>query len=436
MPGREALPFDGVTGFVICAVLYAASYLSLVRTLRFPRNWMRPNLTTLLAPVALTSITLAFVSQSSVGVDVMLAVAAASFVGVLFYAIAAPAIAFKPSSRVTEFFAKHGEHAGLWMLAPAAIAAYTFRDAGLNGLLTAALAIELAWYLRHRWADRERQVLLIGGDDLAVLNVQAKGDIEGFAKRHAIGELVVSGNTVAWRGCDKSTAPCPFNLYVNRLGLNTAPCCRAHMQTLVHTVSAWLEEVGVSYWLEGGTLLGAVRENGELLAWEDDVDVSVVLEDDRAWDALVAGVTACAARDGYFIDVFERTGFIAISHALPRSIPLRWENYRLRGEVRLDLATYRPAMSRGKQVLKRSSPKGSMPPVEDGGFGVDRDLVLPTSTISLLGRDCACPRHAQDYLRVLYGDFSQVAYSYVDAGAAAARSHLDTTSAARNASLD
>ena len=88
-------------------------------------------------------------------------------------------------------------------------------------------------------------------------------------------------------------------------------------------------------------------------------------------------------------------------------------------------------MSRGKPVLMRRPPKGNMPAIEGGGFGVARDLVLPTSTISLLGRDCACPRHAEDYLRVLYGEFNEVAYSYVDAGPAAARSHLDTTAPAR-----
>jgi hypothetical protein len=58
---------------------------------------------------------------------------------------------------------------------------------------------------------------------------------------------------------------------------------------------------------------------------------------------------------------------------------------------------------------------------------------LPTSTISFLGRDLPCPRRAEDYLRVLYGDFNEVDYSYVDAGPAKARQQLDAaaTSAAR-----
>ena len=59
-----------------------------------------------------------------------------------------------------------------------------------------------------------------------------------------------------------------------------------------------------------------------------------------------------------------------------------------------------------------------------------RDLVLPTSTIAFLGREFGCPSRPEDYLRVLYGDFSQIAYSYVDAGPAEARRHVGTTARA------
>jgi hypothetical protein len=221
-----------------------------------------------------------------------------------------------------------------------------------------------------------------------------------------------------------------LNLYVNRLGLNTAPCCRERMKDLCHDVGAWLEEMGIVYWLEGGTLLGAVRENGALLPWEDDVDISVLIDNDDAWDALAAGVAARGDRDGYFVDAFQRRGFITISHASPRRPPLRWENYRLRGEVRLDLTVYRPAMSQGEPVLERQPLKGRMPATDSGGYGVARDLVLPTSTIAFLGRDFACPGRPEDYLHVLYGDYNQVVYSYVDTGPAETRRDLDAAKAA------
>lgn len=416
-------------GVIIAIVLYAATYLSFIRLLKYPRNWVSLSLRILYPTAGLAILMLLYVSFSSDGIDTVTLVVAVGFVGILFYAIAAPAIAFKPGSRMTEFLARHGEYAGLWMLAPAGILSYAIPNSKLHAIFVTAIAIELAWSIGRFVSNRRHSLYPIEGRDLAVLETQAKGDLVTFARRHGIRELMVSEGVVNWRGCDKTTSPCPFNLYVNRLGLNTAPCCRERMKELCHTVSFWLEEMGVVHWLEGGTLLGAVRENGKLLAWEDDVDVSALIDDDADWDLLVAGVTKRAERDGYFVDAFEKKGFIAVSHASPRRPPLRWENYRLRGEIRLDLTVYRPATSQGISVIERQPPKGDMPTTDGGGYGVPSELVLPTSKIAFLGRELPCPRKAQDYLRVLYGDFNQVDYSYVDAGPAKARQHLDETAA-------
>lgn len=417
---------DGAVGFLISAALYLTAYLFFIRILKYPRNWLSPSAESLITPAVLTCLLLAQVSFSAIAFSLPILISAIFFTGALFFVIAAPAIAFKPASRPIEFCARHGDYAGLAMFVPAVGLAYAFPDASrLHGLLAGAMVIEVSWYVRRRWSDRKRQLVPINDHDLAVMKTQANNDLAGFAKRHGIGELVVTGDTATWRACEKTTTPCPFNLYVNRLGLNTAPCCREHMKTLCHTLSGWLEEMGHSYWLEGGTLLGAVRENGALLAWEDDVDVSVLLEADVAWSTFVAGLAMRSARDGFFVDCFEETGFIAIFNAEPSRAPFRWENYRLRGEVRLDLAVYRHATSHGEAVLERRLPKGNMPTTDSGGYGVTPDLVLPTATIGFMGRECACPRDAVDYLRVLYGDFNTIAYSYVDAESAENRRHLD-----------
>jgi hypothetical protein len=86
---------------------------------------------------------------------------------------------------------------------------------------------------------------------------------------------------------------------------------------------------------------------------------------------------------------------------------------------------YRPAISHGEAVLERRSHKGAMPATESGGFGVPREIVLPTSTVPFLGRDVACPNQTEAYLRVLYGDFRKIEYTYVDAGPAKARARID-----------
>jgi hypothetical protein len=426
MTGIEASPMPQVIAALAAAALYVASYLSFVRLLRYPRNWCPPSLPGSLATAVLVTLTVTLVALSPDRLDHPALAISVGFVVVVFTIIAAPAIAFRPASRPVEFLAKHGDYAGLWLLGPALLAGWAIPNIKLQAVLATAMAIELSWILRQRWAGRRRPLYPLNDHDLSVLETQAKGNLVAFRRRHGIRELVLSEGAVGWRGCGKSTPPCPFNLYVNRLGLNTAPCCRQHMKELSHHVAASLHEMEVVHWLEGGSLLGAVRERGALLDWEDDVDISVLLDGDMTWERLAAGLVERGARDGYFVDLFEKKGFISISFDPPERWPFRWERNRLRGEIRADIAIYRQTISHGEAVLERRSHKGAMPTTESGGYGVPREIVLPTSTVRFLGSEFACPNQNEAYLRTLYGDFKKIEYTYVDAGPAEARTRIDT----------
>lgn len=416
-----------VAGVMIAAALYVAAYLSFIRLLRYPRNWLPPSLPSAAATGFLALLAVAWVSLSRQGLDPAALVLSSAFIMALFVIIAAPSIAFHPANRGMEFLARHGGHAGLWLLAPALAAGLAVANTELRALLAAAMAIELSWTLRHYWASRGGRLHTLNEHDLAVLKTQAGGDLEAFRRRHRINELDLSGGEIRWRGCGKSTPPCPFNLYVNRLGLNTAPCCREHMKDIGHYVAGCLRELGAVHWLEGGSLLGAVREGGALLEWEDDVDISVLLDGDMTWDRLAAGLAERCRRDGYYIDIFERKGLVSISFDMPKPLPFRWEHNRLRGEIRVDIAVYRPTVSHGEAVLERQSHKGAMPVTETGGYGLPREIVLPTATINFVGGEIACPNKPAAYLHVLYGDFEEVEYTYVDVAAAETRRQAGLT---------
>ena len=104
---------------------------------------------------------------------------------------------------------------------------------------------------------------------------------------------------------------------------------------------------------------------------------------------------------------------------------IRTAKAAVRGEIRLDLVTFKQAVSHGRSVLERRILKGTMPLTESGGYGVPREIVLPTSTIDFLGGKVACPSEPEAYLRILYGDFEEVEYTYVNAAAAETRSQAD-----------
>jgi len=107
---------------LIASAFYIATYLSFVRLLKFPRNWHRPSMPSLLATGGLAAFTVALVSLSPDGPDPAALTVSVGFLGILFYIIAAPAIAFRPASRLVEYLAKHGDSAGLWLLGPALLA--------------------------------------------------------------------------------------------------------------------------------------------------------------------------------------------------------------------------------------------------------------------------------------------------------------------------
>ncbi|XP_028411056.1 fukutin-related protein-like isoform X2 [Dendronephthya gigantea] len=97
-------------------------------------------------------------------------------------------------------------------------------------------------------------------------------------KRFGI-KLINENGVENWYGCNKQTARCfgtviddmPEYIYQGRL---TPPCCMRHLKETTRYVLSTLVKSGVSYWLEGGSLLGAVR-NGDIIPWDYDVDIGI-----------------------------------------------------------------------------------------------------------------------------------------------------------------
>lgn len=113
-------------------------------------------------------------------------------------------------------------------------------------------------------------------------NTKIQKQREALYKRFGIKRLLTSSGQEKWYGCSKATARCfpsvidvPYFLYQERW---TPPCCLNALRRTARYVFSTLEQFGIVYWLEGGSLLGAAR-HGDIIPWDYDVDIGMFLNE-------------------------------------------------------------------------------------------------------------------------------------------------------------
>lgn len=414
---------------VIAILLYIAVYISYLLILRHPRNWNPVPTWKRLLVISFLILNVAYSSLSTTGVDLPTLFASSLFLLLLLLIISAPSYAWRLGASLRwEFVARHSDRFILGLLPVVIITGYGLANIRLITLFGTAMLIELLWLL-HLYRGNQRRVQQpLGEHSRAVLNTQAGGDLQAYSRQHRLNELVEHDHEIQWMGCTKHSPPCPINYYVNRLGLNTPPCCHEHMKELCFDIDQVLAEMGIPHWLDGGTLLGAVRENGHLLAWEDDVDMSFMLEDSIIWHDFVAEVTDKLSQRGYTVRNPREHRPINVYYTPPTRWLFGLLQYRYRGEIKVDLIGNRVVDSAGQKMMERPLLKGGMPQLASGRYGVPVEMMMPTGEIELMGKMVSCPRDSHAYLQTLYGNYLDVDYTYVDNEAAQSRKNVDEAS--------
>ncbi|KAK7116016.1 ribitol 5-phosphate transferase FKRP-like [Littorina saxatilis] len=107
--------------------------------------------------------------------------------------------------------------------------------------------------------------------------------LSSFYKHWGIKAVVHSDGKTDYYGCTKTTPRC-FGTIIDDMpeylyeGKWTPPCCLKALRETTRHVFSILEKEKVRYWLEGGSLLGAAR-NEDIILWDYDVDVGIYRED-------------------------------------------------------------------------------------------------------------------------------------------------------------
>lgn len=173
---------------------------------------------------------------------------------------------------------------------------------------------------------------------------------------------------------------------------NMSEVQRSSLKALVTEQCKRLEQLGITYWLDRGTLLGAAREGG-IMAWDNDEDLAMLQEDaSKVWNNfetlekdLPEGMTAWKVNYGdvpYF------------------SFGLHGEHSDVTQSVKTSDGQLTDPYG-GAHISTSMTRFGNM---TRQIYTLKRDIVLPTQQCTFEGFDgCQCPNNVSAYLASQYG---------------------------------
>ncbi|NXV10402.1 FKRP protein, partial [Cettia cetti] len=192
-----------------------------------------------------------------------------------------------------------------------------------------------------------------------------------------------------WHGCSKDSARCFGTIHAQTpeyllAGRWTPPCCLRALRVTARHVLAELEAAGVRHWLEGGSLLGAVRL-GDIIPWDYDVDVGLYLEDVpkcRWLAAVVASGRPVEDPQGFFWEKAAEGEFFRV-------------HFSRTNRLHVDLWPFYP---RGDGVMTKDTWLGHGQDVE-----FPESFLLPLGSVPFAGVVAKAPNDPRGFLELKFG---------------------------------
>lgn len=170
-------------------------------------------------------------------------------------------------------------------------------------------------------------------------------------------------------------------------------------RTMLFSITDFLTKHGIEYHLEGGTLLGIVRD-GDLLPWDHDVDISIDYKDAEKFDSL---------RWKYYLRGYR----ITCRRGIQSYGPIKPNDYRIFKMKPLGMSFWKmffPAFAEKMVVLdifvKTSDDTHTYWQSMGKILRVDKVHYDGFEQVNLKGKPLSAPKNYKDYLTAKYGDWS------------------------------
>ena len=249
-----------------------------------------------------------------------------------------------------------------------------------------------------------------------------------------------------------------YNDYIERHKEHHLRACQLKQLSILEEIDRICKKHHIDYWLESGTLLGAIRHGG-FIPWDDDIDIAMLEGDLERFKEVAPGELPSTmvlqspetvpdskepivkVRDtnslyiepgddfsadypkGLFVDIFPFVGYPSVSRAFCKRFGKMYSRSHaiLHKPHRYGLrAAAEWCWFGGQQLLSRlawwcaSTFRGHGQYLSftllNNGYGVmhRRESIFPLTTVKFEGKEFSAPGNIDEYLRVLYGDYMQV----------------------------
>ena len=201
--------------------------------------------------------------------------------------------------------------------------------------------------------------------------------------------------------------------------------CQLKQLGILKEIDAICRRHNIKYWLDGGTLLGAMRHGG-FIPWDDDIDIAMDYQDMKRFEQIAPQELPeglflqspktdpsikeqmVKIRDLNSLYIEKGDNFVddyvkGLHHPHTYSLRSFAEFFWFGGKLLLFLATWRLLA-----LVTKSSRYANIPTMNGYGITHDRTTVLPLSEVKFEDASFPAPHDPDQYLRNIYGNYMEV----------------------------